>query len=264
MDRCPQRRTRHNRRQCPLCQCLLHRPSPCRDAPVPPPAPAVAPPVLSGTYGATEAIAPDVQSSGGGRTTWVIAVLGALALLVGGGAFALSALGASGGGETPEDAVDQMIAAVNNEDFITLGELLEPSERRTIVEPALTGVLPELERLGVFSDDLDMGDVDGVDFQLTDVEYRIETIPGNDDLAHVFFTGGEGRTIVTADDLPFGDAIRARFGDELEDSDESDSVEPTDDDVPLVLVERNGRWYFSMWFTPERPLVSALTRPCHR
>ena len=203
-------------------------------------------PLLSGDYGGTDTpvVAAPTSSGGNGRFAWIAAIVGAVALLGGGAFFALTAFGASGGAETPEEAVDQMLVAINGEDMITIGELLDPAERRTIVEPVLTDILPELERLGVFDDSLDPADVDGVDFELADVTYRIDPIA--DDLQAVYFTSGSASSEATAAEFPWGDAIRDRFGSDLEDSPRT-TEEINDDGTPLVLVERDGRWYFSMW-----------------
>ncbi len=215
---------------------------------MPPPVNPAGQPLLSGNYGGTDLNAPVAPSGGNGRFAWIAAIVGALALLGGGAFFAISAFGASGGGETPEDAVDQILAAINGEDFLTMGELLEPGERRTVVEPMLTDILPELKRLGVFNDGLDPADVEGVDLELTDVDYRIEPLAGNDDIQHVYFTSGTASSESVAAEFPWGDAIRDRFGDNIEDSPRT-TEDITESETPIVLVERDGRWYFSMWHT---------------
>ena len=115
-----------------------------------------------------------------------MALVGAIVLLGGGGFFALSALGASGGADSPEQAVDELIEALSNEDFVTMAELLEPSERRSVAEPVITEILPELVRIGMFDDSVDEAAVDGVDLEYTDVECRVDPLAGNPDLVHVF------------------------------------------------------------------------------
>ena len=96
----------------------------------------------------------------------------------------------------------------------------------------------------VFDESLDPGDVDGVDFELADVGYRIEPLAA--DLQVVYFTSGTASSSSTAAEFPWGDAIRDRFGDTLEDTPRT-TEQIEDDGTPLVLVERDGRWYFSMW-----------------
>ncbi|MGI9606849.1 MAG: hypothetical protein ACR2P0_11985 [Acidimicrobiales bacterium] len=224
---------------------------PAGDFGAPPPSPAsVGQPLLSGAYGAPPpAVAPPAPSGGGGRIAWIAAIGAALALLVGGGFFALGALGAQDGAASPEEAVDRLIEAVNNEDFITLGELMDPTERRTIAEPVISDVLPELVRLGVFDESLDAGAVDGLDFELTDVTYRVEPLVGHTDLMAVWFTSGSSSASFLVDEFPFGDAVRSRFGDEMIDEVGEPTEINTTAQTPMVLVERDGRWFVSMWFT---------------
>ncbi len=208
----------------------------------------IAEPVLSGEYGAmAPPEAPDAPAVSS-KLPWFAAVFGAMVLLLGGGFFALTAFGASGGAETPEEAVDALIAAANDEDFITIAELLEPSERRTIAEPVITEVLPELIRLGVLDDSADAGNVEGFEWEFTDVTYRVESIPLNDDMVRVYFTGGEAAAEFNAAEFPFGDDFRERFGDEIEDEPRvTEDIEESE--TPMVLVERDGRWYMSAMFT---------------
>lgn len=191
---------------------------------------------------------PAEPQSARGKAGWV-AAMAAVVLLVGGGAFfAMQAFGATGGAATPDEAVSEMIDAINGEDFLSAAELLEPAERRTIAEPILTEILPELQRLGVIEETMDAGAVGGIDYQLTDITWRLEPIGNADDMQAVYFTGGNAAADIVAADLPWGDAMRDLFGeeiDEIEDSSGSEAV--VESDTPMVLVERDGRWYFSLW-----------------
>ncbi len=222
---------------------------------VPPPIPSsvasggdssVAEPLLSGDYDPRPDM-PEPPGGGGGRIAWIGAVVGAFVLLLGGGYFALTALNAAGGAATPDEAVQKLIDAVNNEDFIALGEMLEPGERRTLVTPVVQDILPELERLGVLSGDFDPSGVEGLDMEFNDFTYRLENPVGHPDLVHVYATGGTTTFSTDADAFPFGTEIRSRFGDRMES--QSDTTPATEDGTPLVLVERDGRWYVSIWFS---------------
>lgn len=205
-------------------------------------------PVLSGDYGLTPPPeAPEVSSSSS-KLPWVAAVLAALVLLGGGGFFALTAFTSTGGADSPEEAADAMFEAINNEDFVTLGELIEPSERRTIVEPLITEILPELQRLDVLSDEADASNVEGVDLEFSDLTYRVEAVPDAPDMMHVFLTGGEFATEFNAAEFPFSDEYREMMGDDLQDDPRSvEPIEPSE--LPLTFVERDGKWYFSGWFS---------------
>ena len=201
-------------------------------------APAVGTPNYAGDGFAT----PEKKSS---KLPWIFAVVAAVVLLGGGAFFALTAFGASGGSASPEEGIDQMLVALGEEDFVTMAELLEPSERRTLAEPALTELLPEMVRLGVFDDSVDAGDFEGLDLVFTDVEYRVERPEGADDIAHVFLTDGEVATNINSATLPFTDL----FDTDDFDTNDRTQIEEDPDDTPAVFVERDGRWYFSMWFT---------------
>ncbi|NNC80371.1 MAG: hypothetical protein HKN94_09500 [Acidimicrobiales bacterium] len=245
--------------------------APSAIAPPTPEAPAgttvVGAPVFSDAYGTPELPAAPAAPSGSGRAPWVLAMIGALTLLLGGGFFALTAFGAQGGAESPEAAVDALIDSMNNEDFITMGEMIDPAERRTIIQPVITDVLPELVRVGVFADDLDPAQVDGVDFNITNVEYEIDGLVGHPDVRLVWFTDGSSTSTFTAAEFPLGDALREFAGDDLKDDQQTTAV--VDDGVPMVLVERDGRWFVSMWHTvaetarveADQPVPSAADRP---
>lgn len=205
-------------------------------------------PVLSGDYGVTAPpVAPEAGSSSS-KLPWILAVVGALVLLGGGGFFAVTAFSSTGGADTPEAAVDSMFEAISNEDFVTMGELIEPSERRTIVEPTITQILPELQRLDILSDSADAGDVEGVDFEITDLTYRVEPIIDAPDMVHVYLTGGEFASEFNAAEFPFSDSYREFLGDDLQDEERTvEAIEPSE--TPLTFVQRDGKWYFSGWFS---------------
>ena len=186
-----------------------------------------------------ELVDSDAGSGGSSKLPWIFAVIAAVFLLGGGAFFAASALGASGGEASPEEAIDSLLAAMEEEDFVAVAELLEPSERRTLAEPAITELLPELVRLDVFDESADAGDVEGLDLAFTNVEHRVDRPVGVDDIAHVFITSCELATNVDGDLLPFSDGFDT--GDLS--SEQSQSL--VDPDVPLVFVERDGSWYFS-------------------
>ncbi len=205
-------------------------------------------PVLSGDYGVTPPpVAPEVASSSS-KLPWIVALVGTLVLLGGGGFFALTAFNSTGGADTPDEAVEEMFAAISNEDFVTLGELIEPSERRTIVEPTITQILPELQRLDLLSAEADASNVEGVDFEVTDLTYRVEPIVDNPDMVHVFLTGGEFASEFNAAEFPFSDSYREFLGEDLQD--EERTVEPIEEtETPITFVQRDGKWYFSGWFS---------------
>lgn len=185
--------------------------------------PAAAPLTMSDPAPVPPPLSPSSAMSS--KLPWIVAVVAAVVLLGGGAFFAASVFGAAGGAESPEAAADGLLAALENEDFVTAAELLEPAERRTIAEPMLTEVLPELVRLGALDESTEADNVEDFDLNLTDTEVRVEAVPGADDLRYVYLSGGEL------------------------DVDGDTQALPTDSETPIVIVERDGRWYYSLWFT---------------
>lgn len=229
----------------------------------PPPPPPPAPPAFSGPGGTVPVPGgmgtPDVavasvstgvlEPATSTRSRWMgrgLAV-GAAALLMGGGGYlAINAASADGGAESPSGALDGVLSSLSDEDFIGAAEFVEPAERETMVDAGFD-VIEELVRLEVFGDDLDLSAVDGIDLDFSDVVIRSEQIrPG---LAHLFVDGGNFSGAFDGGEVPFGSLVTDRVDQETLDVEttESSAMEPTD--TPIVAVERDGRWYLSLWYT---------------
>ncbi len=192
-----------------------------------------------------------VSRGSGGRLALIAALLGAAVLLAGAGWFAIQALTASDGAQDPEAATDALIDAINNEDFLTMAELLEPGERRAIAAPVLFEIIPELQRLGVLGDDFDSSNTDGLEIEFADVAYRVDRPADSPDVAFVYFTGGTSTVSLDVDEFQLGSRLRTELEQDPATSDELGVPETTDlaSDTPIVMVERDGRWYVSMVYT---------------
>ncbi|MEM9561368.1 MAG: hypothetical protein AAGA93_02040 [Actinomycetota bacterium] len=230
-------------------------PQPQWAPPTAPPSPAVAGPAIQPPPqmwdGSGSSTSFDVNNGPGKRVALIAAVLGAAVLLLGAGWFAVRALTASDGADSPEAATDALVDAINNSDFLTMAELLEPGERRAIATPVLFEIIPELQRLGILGDDFDSGDTDGLVIQLTDATYRVERPADSPDVAFVYFTGGTATTSFDVDEFSFGDRVRQEIDEDPSIADELGQTETEQlvSDTPLVMVERDGRWYVSMIYS---------------
>ncbi len=182
------------------------------------------------------------MTRGSNRLVFVAALLGALVLVGGAAWFALQAFTATDGAASPEEATDQLVEALNAEDFVALAELMEPGERRAIAEPLLFDVVPELQRLGVLGEAFDPSAIAGFEVDLSDVSYRVDRPEGSPDVAHVHFTSGTSTVTMNPDEMALGDDLSGFLDAETSDA---DLVSET----PLVMVERDGRWYFSLTYT---------------
>lgn len=186
------------------------------------------------------------RASGGLIARFGVAIL--VVALLGAGLVAVQSFGSSGGADRPEDAVASFLESVGNEDFLGAAELVDPSERRSLVEPAIE-MTEELKRLDVLADDFDLGSVGGVDLEFIDLTYRPE--PVGADVVRVAVDG----TVTASGDLDavrLGDLVTRNVPEEVMNEARADmamvSTESLDD-VGIVAVQRDSRWYVSLWYS---------------
>jgi hypothetical protein len=236
------------------------RPDPigAASAPLPPPPPPGAAQPADGSSTAPPpppsaiVVAESAGSAGGSRRLLVgVACVAAVALLVTALVLVRRAGSERAGADTPEAAADGFFAAVENEDLIALAELLHPGERRTLAEPTFE-IVDELVRLEVLDSSIDLAGVSGIDVTIEGLQYRLDAVPGGDDLREVVIESGTLSASTNGEELPIGPTLRERFGDELDDldSDETTEFDQSSTGGPgPILVEHDGRWYFSIWYT---------------
>ncbi len=192
---------------------------------------------------------------------WVgrVLALGAAAALIGGGGYlAINAGAADGGAATPQGALEGVLDALTNEDLVGAAEFVEPTERETMIDAGFD-VVDELIRLEVFSDDLDLRSIGGIDLDFRDIEIDMtEVRPG---VAQLFLDGGRVSATVNGAEFPFGSLITDRIDAETLAVVESNStrIEPTE--YPIVAVQRDGRWYLSLWYSVAENARIALDQP---
>ncbi len=152
--------------------------------------------------------------------------------------------GAAAGAESPDAVIDSLIEAANKGDIIALTNLLDPAERRTLAVPTMNQIVPELRRIGIIKNDVDLTSMPGIDITLTNVTYEV-TPTDHPDLYHARLTGGTSEIVVTPSELPYADAIINEF-DATADTSKTADISEGDDGV-IALVEHDGRWYVSLW-----------------
>ncbi len=193
------------------------------------------------------------------------AVVVALGLAGGGAVLVLNAGSATGGADTPEAAVRQLLASLSNEDVIGAAEVVEPTERATLVDAGIA-ISDELKRLDVLSPEFDLSALNGVDLRFDNLKLR--SVPVRADVARVFIDGGSTRASVDVAELPLGSVIADHVpADWLT---FTDSVAtPIASSTPIAVVKRSGRWYVSLWYTvaenarmdADKPMPSVADRP---
>lgn len=204
--------------------------------------------------------------AGTSRVGRLVATVAAVAMIGGGAVIAFDAGSAEGGADSPEDAFEQALAAVEAGDLVGLAEVIEPGERNTLFEAGFA-FLDEMVRLDVLASEFDASAVDGYDLSLAGAELTVER--PRDDLARIYVGSGVLDSGFDVAAMPLG----SRLLDVL-DADQRVAVDRRlgsfdGADSPFVAVRRDGRWYLSVWYTIAEnaridagmPLPDLLDRP---
>lgn len=201
--------------------------------------------------GATVHDQAEKKSSIAGRVGLVAAALA----VAGGGAFAVTrALAEPAGAETADEAVTQLFEAVENDDLIGLTEAMLPSEREALIDPMID-LFAELERLEILDEDVDLeartdeAGSGGIDFSVSGLAYTTTVI--GEGVVNVQLTGGIVSVTGDVGDLPFGERATAEIGQEnmSESLDEEIANFAEEPDAQFTVVEEDGSWYISLWYS---------------
>jgi hypothetical protein len=170
--------------------------------------------------------------------------------------------GGGGGASSPEAAVEDLAAALENEDPIAALEAMDPDEVEALTD-VIESASARAEQLGFSPGDQTFG---GIDLGLTGTEYEVDTL--GDGVARVTISGGSARIDVDRSGLgDLTDAVIDATGGEDGDPDrttvetddlvaedeEGDEIEPF-----VVAVERDGGWYVSPLHTAAQYVVDGL------
>jgi hypothetical protein len=138
------------------------------------------------------------------------------------------------------------MASIEQEDVLGMVDLLLPGERETFREP-LVDLVGELSRLEVLSSDATLSDLAGLDFDLTD-ETTSVTLTNVTDIANIRMTGTLSASL-DGEQLPIGDVITDLAGEDFDPASLDQPTEVSDFDLPMTVVEEDGRWYLSLFHT---------------
>jgi hypothetical protein len=167
----------------------------------------------------------------------VVAV--AIVALLGAGGFALAYLQPDA--NTPEEAVRSLVEAVADEDVLGALDALAPSERE-LLKDTVVDVAEELRRLDVLSEDADLSGIDGVDLSVSDLQLSAQELGEGVSLVSV---RGTASVQVDAEALPLGSLVEEQGSPFEAGFSESEPIE----DLQLVAVEEDGRWYVSLFYS---------------
>ena len=179
------------------------------------------------------------------RNLRVITAVGIAALVVIAAGLVLTQLStdpASDGADSPEAAIEALVAAIEDGDLDAVKELLVPSERTSLGDPVYEA-LDELIRLGVLSDDLDTSAIRGIDLSFEDLVLSVDQV--DDDLAAVHATGNVVATL-DPDEAPLGAVLRGLLW--LQGPDEAEPERTTEAiDLTIATLRHDGSWYISVF-----------------
>ncbi|MEX2555614.1 MAG: hypothetical protein WEB06_08280 [Actinomycetota bacterium] len=180
------------------------------------------------------------------RPAAYIAVVVGLLAMVGGAVFFARSLGtAEGGADTPVAAVQRMFDAIADEDALGVLETMLPSERDQL-RGSLQDITKELSRLGILSNDLDLGSIPGIELDFTGLTFSSQQIASG--ISTVRLETGTSTYKVDPARSPIGEFLRP-----LLDDGASEVVQGTDDlsddDVAFTTVEEGDKWFVSLWYS---------------
>ena len=212
-----------------------------RDAVPDEPAPAASPEGLT-----NGGVAPPVSKS---RSPWprVVAVLVALALVGGGVSAAITLSSSPSGAASPSAAVSDLLSAADHADLLGVLDATAPGERQ-VIEPGLTGLAHQLERLRVLSSGTNLAEISGLGLHFSGVTTRTQTL--SSDLAAVTITSGRVTESVDPSKLPVGSFVNSLAGSALQGGERSQTTTvESGASTPIVTEKVGGRWYVSLGYT---------------
>jgi hypothetical protein len=211
-------------------------------------------------------VEPAATSGGGGRR-W-IAVVVAVALVAGGTYATAQLLSDDAGAASPEEAGEQLLAAVTRSDLLGIIELLPPGERQVLAD-ITTELSDQADRLGLVDETFRLDGFPGLSIDIEDPEFEVQEL--GDGLARVSLVDGQATVEVD------GEAVAGSLGEvveaiaaandaelEVEDSDGSTDIGQIADEAAedaeldggevlnpftVAVIEQDGRWFPSLGFT---------------
>ncbi len=205
-------------------------------------------PFMVGPAGEAIVVAPVTAVSRTSRRKTFGVVLSAFALICA-SVFVVTTLASSDGSASPEDAVRNLMTALENNDVIGVLESLPPGERSALGDP-IKDVLGELQRLEILAD-FDLGSVPGFEFEVQDMTMASTSLGA--DVSAVRFTGGTLTSTMRPRDLPIGETLQEFFDEDLDDFEDADEETETTDladaDFDLVTIREQDGWHVSLFYS---------------
>lgn len=196
-----------------------------------------------------------------GRRNWRSAGIAAsVVALVGAGslAFVVSGRNDVAGADSPDAAVSEMVAAIENSDVLGVIDLLDPAE-----VPALRAALDRgrstAEQIGAIRSDLSLDKLQGLDIDVADLSLSTEELAP--DLAVVTPVSGSITATLDPAAVPLGPDVAAAMDPGAEPMTATGEFGDSLDGVRIATVERDGRWFVSLQYSVAESARQAADKP---
>jgi hypothetical protein len=184
-----------------------------------------------------------------GTRSWRTAGIAAsVAVLVGAGSLAFVVAGRNdvAGADSPDAAVSEMVAAIENSDVLGVIDLLDPAE-----VPALRAALDQgrtaAEQVGLISSQMSLDRLQGIGIDVVDLALSAEELAP--DLAVVTPVAGSITARFDPQAFPFGGDVAAAIGSETQVTEATAELGSDLAAVRIATVKRDGRWFVSLQYS---------------
>ncbi|MGH2794055.1 MAG: hypothetical protein ACRDKG_07090 [Actinomycetota bacterium] len=192
------------------------------------------------------------------RPAAYLAVLIGLVAMAGGAVFFARSLGSvEGGADTPVAAVQRLFDALGNEDALGMLETLLPSERDSLSGP-IQDVTRELGRLGILSEDVDLGSIQGIELDFSGLTFSAKDVASG--VSVVTLDAGSSTYTVDPARSPLGDFVRGLMPEEANEVIKG-SDDLSDEDIAIATIKEGDKWFVSLWYSVAEGARTSLGAP---
>lgn len=180
------------------------------------------------------------------RPTAYLAIVIGLIAMVGGAVFFARSLGSNdGGADTPTAAVQRMFDALSDQDALGVLESLLPGERDQLRGP-LQDITRELGRLGILSEDLNLGSIPGIELNFTGLKFAtVQVAPG---ITTVTLEGGTSTYTIDPAHSPLGSFVRGLLPPEARNVIKG-SDDLSNEEAAFTTIREGDKWFVSIWYS---------------
>lgn len=189
------------------------------------------------------------KRSGRGR---ILAGVAAVAVVAVGAAVTIKLVSSqsSGGASSPEQAVENMVGALEDNDLLGVVDVLAPWER-DFARDQIDNYLDDAKRHELLAKDADLANFGGYKLAVDGLQVKAEEV--NERIANVSIVGGTAHFQSELKELPLGAKLLEQL-DKANDGQRHDDVDETTDlsDAelpPLTTIKQDGGWYVSLFYT---------------